>query len=486
MTRTMSRSAIVLVGVLPMLVAALTVRPADGQEPLYGFYAMTMRGGSTFIEGEVGAGGGLAVLDGGAPFGSGRLDSSPSAAVRAAAVEPGTLVRTVAGVANGEFGEQVIDIPVAEAQFPGTPEGSVEGTGDQDAGGFTARGGTANVTAGADAITARATGSSQVVLPTAAATRIGNAMAALRAAYPALTSPAPSAQDGTATTEGAMVAGAASAAADGTLYATFTSRAEQSSIMGEVVFGNVIGTATVTTLPDGTREAEATIDVGSMTVAGMPVAFGSEGLVVLGQEVIPGQDLQAAAEAVTGALAASGITVEPLTPVEVTEEGSARADSRGVRVTIVNPGVPDRGIPSDRITYVLGGAAVTISDEPPFQPPAPLPVDDTGPPPTDPTPPPPPPPAAAPPPATSSSGGRTTTVTTTARPPAVSATSAPRPVAAPPATVSAPVAVDMPLLVAGRRVDKPLAIAAFGAWQLLSLSICTAAVLSMRRRRYGP
>lgn len=481
------RAAAVLLGtsLLPALTALATVRPAVGQEQPYGLYAMTMEGGSTFVEGEVGAGGGLAVLDGGVPFASGRLDSSPSAAVSAAAVEPGTLVRTVTAVANGEFGEQVLDVPVAEAQFPGNPEGRVEGTGEQDLGGMTTSGGQAVVTAAADAITARASGSSQVVVPggEAAAATLTQALRPLRAALPLVATAEPARADGLVTSDGAEVRGQATVDAAGVLTATFTSTASSTTFLGEVEMRGVRGSATATTSPDGTREADASIAVDSIAVAGVPVRFGSEGLEVAGEVLLPGQDVQDLTAIVTSALQAANVTIEPLTPVETTEEGSARADSRGVRVTIANPGAPDQGVPGDTVTYVLGGAAVTIADEPPPAPFEPLPVSETGPPPTTPPAPAPSQSPAAPPPSSGSGGGgssgTTSVTTTTPGTPAVSIDSVPQPQVAPAAAAE----VSTPLLVAGRRVDRTLALAAFGGWQLLSLSVCTAAVLSMRRRR---
>lgn len=479
-----------VVSLLPAVTAALVVRPAIGQERAYGLYAVTIEGGATFIEGEVGAGGGLAVLDGGAPYAAGRLDSSPSADVRAAAVEPGTLFRTVAGVANDEANDQVLDVPLAEAQFPGNPEGRIEGSGEQDAGGFRASGASAFVTAAATMITAEANGNSEVILPAASAARLTAALAPLRLAFPNLTSAAPSRADGTIVTEGGQVRGSATTDPAGALTATFVSTVSSSTVMGEIGFSGVEGTATATTLPDGTREADASIVVGRMTVAGMPVFFGSDGLEVAGTPLLPGQDLQDATAMVTEALSVSGVTIEPLTPVETTEDGSARADSRGVRVTIVNGGSPDDGIPGDTVTYILGGASVTIADEPPFAAPPPLPVTDTGPPPTPAATPTSaattPPPVTSPPPppvsAGTSSGGFSSGSNNVSSGPAVSVQSTPAPVVA---TDVAPTTTTLtaPVLVAGRRVDKRLAIAAFGAWQLISLSICTGAVFALKRRR---
>lgn len=481
-------AALLGISLLPALTAVATVRPAVGQEQPYGLYAMRMSGGSTFVDGEVGAGGGLAVLDGGVPYASGRLDSSPNAAVQAAAVEPGTLVRTVAGVANQEAGEQVFDVPLAEAQHPGNGEGRVEGSGEQDLGGLTASAGSAVVTASAEAITAQASGSSQVVVPggAATATALTRALRPLRLALPSRTSAEPARAEGLVTSDGAEVRGASSIDADGVLSATFTSTVSRVEVLGEIELRGVSGTATATTAPDGSREADASIAVEAITVAGVPVRFGSEGLEAAGETLLPGEDVRGVTEMVLAALEAANVTIEPLAPTETTEQGSARADSRGVRITIVNPGAPEQGLPGDRLTYVLGGAAVSIADEPPLPPAAPLPVATTTPPPP-PVEPQPTPDAApsqrattAPVPAGSSGGnvGSGSVTTTTTDGPAVAATSVPQPqVAAPaPSTAAAPV------LVAGRRIDKRLAIAAFGGWQLLSLSVCTAAVFALRRR----
>src|SRR5688500_19993809 len=110
---------------LPTLVALALVRPlpARGASGI-GFYAVTYSAAAVAPQGEIGAGGGLLPLDGGAPLVRGRVESAPSSSSVAASVEPGTLFATVAGVANTEAGEEVIATPTrAEALYPGTPEG---------------------------------------------------------------------------------------------------------------------------------------------------------------------------------------------------------------------------------------------------------------------------------------------------------------------------------------------------------------------------
>lgn len=425
----------VLGALLPLLTALLLVRPATGQETVFGLYALTASGGPVVLGGDLGAGGGLAVLDGGAPFGAVRLDASPSSSAKAAAIEPGTLFRTVVGVVNTEAGEQIIEVPTAEASYPGDQQ---ESDGDalgsfEEAGGRLA-GATAHVEAHAyDALVRAEVG--QMDLGGGAVVD-GGTLDILSEADPAA----------------------------GVLTTTVTSRATGIDIGGVLLIDSVVGTATTAVGPDGRAVGGSTVVAGA-SVGGTPVAITDEGVVADGSVVVPAGPLGDAQTSVNDVLANAGITVEVLQPREDEDGGSLVGDSGGLRVTIVT--TANAAVPGNTVVLTFGKATATSADEPP--PPS---FPDTVAAPA----------ASPPPPSTSSSSSITSTVTAPSAGQAPSSTTSPET----PAPVVAAGSTDgAQLLVAGRRLPARAVLAAFGGWQLLSLSTCTLAVYALRRETFG-
>lgn len=480
MRTTTLRRGLVAGGLLPVVTAALLVRPApaESQESAFGLYALTVAGAASTTEGEAGAGGGLAVIDSGAPSVTGRLDSSPSGAIKAAPVEPGTLFRTVVGLANNEAGGETVPVPTATSSYPGSAsEDEVEGTGEQAFGPYTTTGYHARTTATELAITGVAQANEQTytdesAATTASATSLREGLLALAAAYPSVGFRV-SDDDTAYRSEGGRVTATATAdPATGVLEATVRSVSGRTTFLGQITYGSVVGTATVT-LVDGARAAEAETTVGAVEIGGVPVELGSAGVSVAGTELLPGQtfaDLNAQLNAV---LTQAGVTMQPLEPTREVGDGFAQAGSGGVKVTVAT--APNPQVPGNDLTVVLGQASASLSDEPPF------PAFDGG----------------------SFDGGTTDTSTGsgtigtpsgsatsggfgvgTSVPPSAGSVGEPvgggpaAPAVAPPASGAG----EQPVLVAGRRMTKRAALAAFGGWQLLSLSICTLAAFALRGR----
>lgn len=477
MRDTTIRRGLVATALLPALAAGLLVRPApaDGGEVAFGLYALTVAGSAITTEGEAGAGGGLAVIDAGAPAVVGRLDSSPSATILAAPVEPGTLFRTVAGLVNNEAGPGTIPVPTATSSYPGgAAEDRVDGSGEQTIGPYTTTAYHARTTAGQLDITGSAEANRQRLVgddpaTTASASILRDGLIGLAAAYPTAGF-AVADEDATYLADGGRVTATASAdPSAGTLTATVTSVSGRVTVLGQIGFGSVTGTATVA-LSEGDRTAEAATSVASTTIAGVPVTVGSDGVAVDGTELLPGQTFPELNAQLNALLEQAGVTLQPLEPIEESGDGFAQADSGGIRVTVAT--APNPQVPGNDLTLILGQASVSLSDEPPFASVDPITGSDGD--------------------APTGSGGLTTpsgsgsgglgfgSTTVPAAGVSTPGGGADAPEVAPP-ELRADEDPEM-VRVAGRRMSRRTALAAFGGWQLLSLSICTLAALTMRRR----
>lgn len=417
--------------VLPLLLGVVAVRPAGAQAVTgYESYSLTALAAGVRTSGDVGAAGGLATLDTGSASVTARLDSAPSAAVLAAPYEPGALFRTVVGQVNAGAGEQVLDVPDAEAQFPGQQtSGELETVPPAEGGPASSKGGAASAAASEDSASGSATGERLVV-------------------------------------EGALeVDGSSSSAeltADGDAGTT-TSVAR--TVVGRVVVAgvlelrDVVATARIVAKGD-THVAEASLTVGGASVAGQEVVIGGDGVTAVGTPVVPGQTVQDLTDAANAALTAAGIEVSALGTTETSTARDATADTGGVAIRLVTPTLPG-GVAGNALDVVVGGVVLTATDAPalpelPPLPPIELPPVDTG----------------------SSSSGTTTFLPGT---PAVPGTPGLPAVEAPP--VAAPQVAPASLVVAGRELPAEVVLAAFAAWQFLSLGTATLYAVVDRRRR---
>ncbi len=479
------RTLLAGVALTPALVAALVIRPAPahGADAVFGLYALTMNASGASLAGDIGAGGGLAALDGGVPYVDGRLDSSPSGAVRAAAVQPGALVQTVAGQVNGGAGQEVVSVPMAEANYPGQPKANGDIAGSQQAGPLTVSGLTARATADQQAMSGTAAVTDEQLAgggggaASPAATALTAGLQALAAEFPtAVTAADDGAGDALLRLQGATATGSASAdPGAGTLHAVATSTVGRASILGQINVRDVVGSVTVN-VEDGARTATGGTTLGGITIGGVPVTVSDQGVSVQETPLLPGQQLSDLNDQLNTVLENAGVTLQLLAPRKDTGKGEdgaghAAADSGGLRVTIASAATPQAGLPGNHLTIMLGVATVTAADEPPI---------------------------AAAPPTTFDSGdlGTSTVGTTdaagsqsfpdltTGSAPAIAAPADTAPTVAAP-DVAPPAGAGSPpiVMVAGRQVSAKVTLAAFGGWQLLSLSICTLAAYALRGGR---
>jgi len=445
------RTAVLAMALLPAVFALALVRPVGAATPL-GFYALTYSATAVAPEGEIGAGGGLLPLDGGAPLVRGRVESAPSSSSVAASVEPGTLFTTVAGVGNTEAGEEVVATPTrAEALYPGSPEGSANQFGPEEAGPLSVGLGTALAQARLHAATGRAELSTYRLSGGEASSRaLAAQLAALRLRYPA------AATVRTAESDGAMLAvdggsayGQAIATPDqGGLAVEARAAVQDVRIAGQILIRGVAGRAAVT-VRDGRRTPQSGLEVGAASVGPFPVTITPDG-VTFTEQTLPAAQAQELSAAINQALAAAGVSMRLEPSRTASGAGSAEADSGALRIAIQTPS--DGGMPANVIGVALGRVSVTSADEafaaivgeerPGLLPAPPAPVN----------------------------FGTVGPITQSG--PLVQAPVVDGPSVAGPRTI----------LVAGRAVPATAALAAFAVWQLLSLSTSTLAAIALRNR----
>lgn len=418
---------------LPLVLGAVAVRPAGAQVVGYAEYGLTGVAAAVRTNGDVGAGGGLATLDTASGSVVARVDSAPSAAVLAAPYEPGTLTRTVVGQVNAGAGEAVLDVPDAEAQFPGSQtEAELETVPDTDAGVASSRGGSAAAKVTATSATGRATGE---LLDVAELVQVE-----------ATTSQVDLVVD----------------PEQGTARASARTAVGRVVVAGVLVLNDVVATASIEA-KGTTHVPTASLVVGGATVAGQPVEVSDQGVTAAGTPLLPGQTLEDANAQVNAALEAAGVSLSLVDASTTADAGGATADTGGLTVRLTTPELPG-GVAANRFELVLGGVALTetaaaaepVAEVPPLEPPVSFP-------------------------GTPGTAGTTTTfVPGTPGTPGVPGTPALPPEAGP--VVAAP-PVPAAVEVAGRRLSATTALAAFAAWQFLSLGTATLYALVDRRRR---
>lgn len=421
----MRRLALLLVAFLPAATALAAVRPVEAAAPEgFSSFGLTVTAAALRTEGVVGASGGLVTLDAGAAYTTGRLDGGPSSYALGAPVEPGTLVRTLVGTANTQAGQTVFTVPDAESAYPGRGSASTSYADPAAAGPLTLTPGTATSSASPTQADATTTGAAAAVTGAADASRLSS------------------------------VTELSGDGSKGQGEASGTSRVGTLTVAGGLlVLHDVVGTARVV-VTGGLPVATSTLTIGSATVAGQPVTIDQDGVHAAGQGTGLGQ-LQDAQHQVDDALAASGVSVRAVGAVKSVEGRSGYADTGGLRITVATPDLP-AGVAANALTLTVGKVTVTGTSAA-----ASPPVVDVPLPPVDGTP-------AVP---------TTTTVTvvggTSGSPTTATGTIPPPTLAAGRGSVS----------VAGRTVPAAAALAAFGVWQLLTLSTTTLYAFVDRRRR---
>jgi len=412
---------------LPTGAALLVVRPASAAAVRYGSVATTAIVTGVSVSGDVGAAGGLATLDGGSARVVASLDGSPSGHVIAAPYEPGGLVRTVVGQVNTSAGQQVFDVPDAEATSPGSPShDAVDVVPGTSAGPLSVIGGNATADAGPHSVKGSATGSSFAI--TGALTAGGS------------------------TSNVQMDADAAA----GTVRQTAQSAVASLDVAGVLQVSDVVGSSVITATRD-THTAVQSLTIGGASVAGQAVAIGNDGVTAVGTPLLPGQTLADATAQANSVLSQAGISVRTVGGVARHDSRSATADTGGLLITITTPDLPVGGVAGNTLTMLVGQASLTEIDA--------LPVY-LG-----------PPPCMCPPPLLAPSTATTTTTFVPGQPGTT---------ALPGTTVQSPTlasGVPVSYVLAGRRFSPRTALLAFAVWQLLTLGVPTLYALVERRRR---
>ena len=415
----------------PLVVGAVAVRPAVAVPVQaaagYEQYSLTAVASGVRTAGDVGASGGLVTLDTGSAYVSARLDASPSSGVLADPYEPGTLARTAAGQVNAGAGEEVVDVPDAEAQYPGTGKGSLE---------------TVPATSNPPLSTGGGSATAQATEFLAEGTATGAAMAV----------------------SGAYDSGSSTSAArlhvdpvKGVVTATARTAVKRIVFAGVLEVRDVVASASVTTAGDK-HVSLASLTVGGASVSGQEVAIDESGVHAVGTPLVPGQTIQDATKQANAALSGAGITVHGTEAVRTTTTRSAAADTGGLVVTLASPELPG-GVAANRLEVVVGGVSLTETDEPPVA--LGLPLD---------TPP------------ISSGPLDTPPVTTTTVIPGTLGTAGGLDTGGQAPTV-APATAPASFLVAGRRLSVAATLAAFAVWQFLTLGTATLYAVVDRRRR---
>ncbi len=437
-------AAALAVSALPLLVGVVAVRPASalpsaaqtvGATAGYDQYSLTGLAAGARTAGDVGAGGGLATLDTGAGSVTARLDAAPSAAVLAAPYEPGTLARTVVGQVNAGAGEAVLDVPDAEAQFPGAQtESELATVPPADGGPASSRGGSATAKAGERLARGTATGER---LDVGGAVVIEGSTSSVELTVDPVA--------GTATATGRSAVGTV-------------------TVAGVLVLKDVVATASVKAVGD-THTPVAALTVGGATVAGQPVEISDEGVTAVGTPVLPGQTVQDLTDRANAALVAAGVQVSAIGVTTSSDARGASADTGGVTITLRTAALP-AGVPANSLDIVLGGVALTESDARAVAA-VEVPVS-----------------TAVPPVSAPTGGGATTFVPGSPGTPGTAGIPGVAPPQAP-TTAAAPVVAAAPatFTVVGRRLAATTVLAAFAVWQFLSLGTATLYAVVDRRRR---
>jgi hypothetical protein len=418
--RTLLVGTVVLTPALTLLTA---LRPVDAAPAApFGTFGVTVTSAAVRTAGDVGASGGLVTLGTGTAFTSARLDAAPSSYALASPVEPGPVVRAVIGTVNTDAGQTVLSVSEAESAYPGNGKASSAYAPPTAAGPVSVVPGTADSTAGSHLARAATTGSGLTVSGVL---------------------------DGARLASSSSVTGTDTA---GTAASTGTSTVGHLGVAGVLSLEDVVAHAAVTEV--GARTvATAALTVGGASVAGVPVTIDGDGVHAAGQGtgIGPLQDAQAQ---VDQALAAAGLDVHAVAVTRTVTGRSGYADSGGIVIHQVTPGVDPAGLPGNDVTITVGKVTATGTSEavvPPIPLP-PLPVAG-GP--------------AVPP---------TTTTTTVVD---GGALGTPPLAGGPPPVVARPAGYTL----VGHRVSALAAFAAFAAWQLITMAMTTLYAMADRRRR---
>jgi hypothetical protein len=120
---------------------------------------------------------------------------------------------------------------------------------------------------------------------------------------------------------------------------------------GSVLIRNVHVSVSVTNA--GTPHHTAVVDLGQVTVGGMPVSVGSGGVSLAGGAVVPVDQLQQATEQLNSALAKGGLTLRAAGPVVTSSGNQLTVVATGVHVDVQQPPTAP-GVPQQFVEHSIG------------------------------------------------------------------------------------------------------------------------------------
>ncbi|MFA5785984.1 MAG: hypothetical protein WDA71_03215 [Actinomycetota bacterium] len=373
------------------LAVGMASAPAEPAVDAFNLYALSGSARSVMLGGDLGAGGGLVTFDQGVPMVQGAVDSGPSATARASYLDSGVLPSTLAGVANNSAGSPILAFPnFVDAAYPGSsdrqdpPPASVvarqemapfvfEGGGAEAhakegraiAGAGWERFSVADVTAGSTggAAEVRASNQSQAM----ALSRLRRALDRVRKAYPYLVTEMVAQGD-----EASLLV-----ADDLAAYLDLSGDQKTGKLTGRVdsttghlsLFGGQIFIASVeahaTLASDGSekgRKALASVAVGDMSIGGIPVKVGPDGVEIAGTPAASGDMLAQAADALNEALGQAQVEITAPQVTSLSDPGSRGVITNALVISITTPGTPGGEVASNRLKIFVGHVEADVTD----------------------------------------------------------------------------------------------------------------------------
>lgn len=120
---------------------------------------------------------------------------------------------------------------------------------------------------------------------------------------------------------------------------------------GSVLVRNVHISVSVTNA--GTPHQTSTVDLGQVTVGGMPVSVGSGGVSLSNGAVVPLDQLQQATEQLNTALAKGGLTLRAVAPAVTSSGNQVTVDATGIHVDVQQPAIAP-GVPTQFVEHTVG------------------------------------------------------------------------------------------------------------------------------------
>ncbi|HEX3606456.1 MAG TPA: hypothetical protein VH134_11075 [Candidatus Dormibacteraeota bacterium] len=109
----------------------------------------------------------------------------------------------------------------------------------------------------------------------------------------------------------------------------------------------------VTVSNGGTPHPTTTVDLGQVTVGGMPVVVGSGGVALANGAVVPIDQLQAASQQLNAALAKGGLTLRAVAPAVTSSGNQVTIDATGIHVDVQQPPTAP-GVPQQFVEHTVG------------------------------------------------------------------------------------------------------------------------------------